>query len=277
MRYCEAYGALLDPYVDGELPDREAARVRDHLTECPGCRAYVEDALAIRAAFPGIEDVEVPEGFAEGVMSAVRSLEGPREAENPGSRGGTGYWKKLLLPLAACFVIVFAVWAGPATAGGRGAADTAAPAAVNGAAPAGGDAGAAPYAALPTAGGDAADSVTADSAPAEAPSSEEFAAAAPESAAAPEVRADNSGADGSEPQPWPQAIRITPDQAGELLEGMAYTVAEDGSRLYRLSAGEFGELLSALTEQGLMPESLAKQADPEAAPEEGYLVYLTEK
>lgn len=72
MKYCEEYAALLDPYVDGELSGEEAARVREHVAECSGCRTYVEGALAIRAAFPDVEETAVPEGFAEGVMAAVR-------------------------------------------------------------------------------------------------------------------------------------------------------------------------------------------------------------
>ena len=52
MKYCEEYAALLDLYVDGELSGEEAARVRAHLESCPSCQAYVDGALAIRAAFP---------------------------------------------------------------------------------------------------------------------------------------------------------------------------------------------------------------------------------
>ena len=72
MKYCEEYAALLDPYIDEELSGEEAARVRAHLEECPGCRAYTDAALAIRAAFPEIGETEVPAGFADGVMAAVR-------------------------------------------------------------------------------------------------------------------------------------------------------------------------------------------------------------
>ena len=70
MKYCEEFAALLDPYVDGELPLEEAARVRAHLAVCGGCRAYVQAALAIRDAFPDAEDTEMPEGFAETNFSA---------------------------------------------------------------------------------------------------------------------------------------------------------------------------------------------------------------
>ena len=60
MKYCEDFAALLDPFVDGELTPDEMARVQAHLDECPACRAYVDDVLAIRAAFPDVEDTELP-------------------------------------------------------------------------------------------------------------------------------------------------------------------------------------------------------------------------
>lgn len=70
MKYCDDHAALLDLYVDGELSPQEMAAVQAHLDECPGCRAYVDDALALRAAFPTVDETEVPDGFAESVMAA---------------------------------------------------------------------------------------------------------------------------------------------------------------------------------------------------------------
>ena len=97
MKYCEEYAALLDLYVDGELSGEEAARVRAHLESCPSCQAYVDGALAIRAAFPEAEETVVPEGFVQGVMAAVRAEEARSRARK------NGRWKQILLPLAACF------------------------------------------------------------------------------------------------------------------------------------------------------------------------------
>lgn len=92
MRYCEEYAALLDLYVDGELSPQESARVLEHLDGCPGCRAYVEDALAIRAAFGELEEAEPPEGFAAGVMAEIRAA---GEKEPPArERPDWKRWKK---------------------------------------------------------------------------------------------------------------------------------------------------------------------------------------
>lgn len=100
MKCCEEYGALLDLYVDGELEPREALRVRDHLEQCPTCQSYVDDAFAIRAAFPDVEDTEVPDGFAESVCAVIQA------ADTAPKRNRRRRWAKTLLPMAACCAIV---------------------------------------------------------------------------------------------------------------------------------------------------------------------------
>lgn len=102
MKYCDDYAALLDAYVDGELTAEEADRVRAHLAGCDSCRAYVETALVMRDAFPSAEDTPVPEGFAEGVMAAVRAQAAPRKRARR-------RWSRVLLPLAACCAVVLLV------------------------------------------------------------------------------------------------------------------------------------------------------------------------
>lgn len=102
MKYCEDYAALLDPYIDGELSPEDTARVREHLTMCGGCRAYVQAALLLRENFPEIEEAEVPDGFAESVMGAIRSGAAPQKKRRTP-------WAKVLLPLAACCAIVILV------------------------------------------------------------------------------------------------------------------------------------------------------------------------
>lgn len=99
MKYCDDHAALLDLFVDGELSPEEMAQVQAHLDTCPGCRAYVDDALALRAAFPDAEDTEVPAGFAEGVMSAIRAQAAPKKRKP----------SRLLAPLAACCAIVLLI------------------------------------------------------------------------------------------------------------------------------------------------------------------------
>lgn len=122
MKYCNDYVALLDLFVDGELTPAEMADVQAHLDTCPGCRAYVDDALALRAAFPDVEETVVPEGFAEGVMAAV-AASAPRSAKKKTR------WMQVAMPLAACLAVVIVLRNGPVAdrgMGGMGAAPAAA-------------------------------------------------------------------------------------------------------------------------------------------------------
>lgn len=90
--------ALLDAFVDGELTAAEMAEVQAHLTECPGCQAYVDDALAIRADFPTADSTELPADFTDHIMQAV--------AKTPQSRPKTQPWGKLAAAAACLAVIV---------------------------------------------------------------------------------------------------------------------------------------------------------------------------
>lgn len=300
MKYCEAYAALLDPYVDGELSGEEAERVRAHLKECPGCRAYVDGALAVRSAFPDVEETEVPEGFAQGVMAAVRELEGAKKTGN--AAAGRTRWGKILLPLAACFAIVLVIRYGPPQGAVRsGGADNAAPSA---AAPSGGfnaadSGGAVLYKAAPaesetSAANDAA------AAPQMGPEAPEppGGAADMDSAAVPRIAADAPAASdgyaaysgvqeeteegaavptaGSQPSAS-RAVRLTAAQAGELLADLPALLNESGVRCYQLTDGEFEALLEALAERDVVPEEAESAPELEALSEGYHLVYVTEE
>lgn len=90
--------ALLDAFVDGELTAAEMAEVQAHLAECPGCQAYVDDALAIRADFPTADSTELPADFTDHIMQAV--------AKTPQSRPKKQPWGKLTAAAACLAVIV---------------------------------------------------------------------------------------------------------------------------------------------------------------------------
>ncbi len=107
MNGCEDFLELLDSFLDGELPPDQMLRVQAHLDACPACRDYVDGALTLRAAFPSVEDADVPEGFAENVMEHVRA-----SALKPAALHRRR-WMSAVAALAACCAIVILLRFGP--------------------------------------------------------------------------------------------------------------------------------------------------------------------
>ena len=270
MKYCEQYAALLDLFVDGELAGAEMERVRAHLAECPGCQAYVDDALAIRAGFPDIEDTAVPEGFAEGVMERIREASARERKLVELRRRGIRRWMGTAAALAACCALVILVRTGPgkeaaAPAGGDGAAyDTAAIIEE-------GEAGIAPQAAPEATEAPAEEPLEEVPSPrsrtAEAYKSEQVLTAAPAAGAdlpAPAAAAPEAAMDDSAPEKT-DALYLTAEEAGDLLDGFDPVWESGGERRYELSAEAYRTLL----------EALGRPVDPVEAAEERFLVVVT--
>lgn len=221
MKYCDDYAALLDLYVDGELPPAEMAGVQAHLDTCPGCQAYVDDALAIRAAFPHAEDAEVPAGFAEGVMAAIR-------AQQPQAAPQKRKLSKILLPLAACCAIVLLV-RGVGFPGGsksESPADAAAP--------------------MMT------ESCVEEPAAQAEDGLYEYAQATAEERFAPQEAAKNALEDAA--SPYFAILTLPPDALEtELLADCTPVSEADGEKRYELSAGDCAVLLDQLDAAGIQP------------------------
>lgn len=261
MKYCEEYAALLDLFVDGELAPREMEQVRNHLAECPGCRAYVDDALAIRAGFPDVEDTVVPEGFAESVMERIRRPSaGDKKTAGP-QRRGFRRWMGTAAALAACCALVVLVRTGPA--GGNRAAVTA-----------GGDCGGTTlYNNEDRAAADTAEDEAEGIAPQMAPEPAMAAEAAKEGEVQPTARAAGiGGGDDQAPASCPEAapedrsaddaalkesavLYLTVEEAGDLLNNFTPAWENGKERRYELNAGEYRTLLEALGRQEELPET----------------------
>ena len=254
MKYCDEYAALLDLYVDGELSPAEMERVQDHLNTCPGCRAYVDDALAIRAAFPDVEEAEVPAGFAEGVMAAIRA-EAPAKTGRKPSR--KLFWKTAA-PLAACLAVIVLLqtrtWYGGKESAVMDAAQR-------------------PMVAAASAASETTESASDEAvaepeapAPAEAPAEDlqsrktadalqPQAAQAPMSAAAPaagtpQTFSAESYADAGDAASW---LTLTAEEAGSLLADFTPVEETETELRYELTAEELETLLAALSEAGIVP------------------------
>ena len=297
MKYCENYAALLDLYVDGELSPEDMDRVRAHLETCSGCRAYVDDALAIRAAFPDVEDTEVPTGFAESVMSAVQAAAQERPAAPQAKKR---HWGRVLLPLAACCAIVillhgvtgsknspveFATASSSATDTAttesesiaeteEAAAEAPAETPADGTA----DGGAAPETRVAFTTSDAGTGASVNDQASSKALPETGVVEVPAGAAVPEAQAEEPEEAGVEAASSVSAfatLRLTTAQAGDLLAEHAPVSDADGVLCYELSREDYDALLAALADNGVTPEPDEESAASDGAMADGFaLVYV---
>lgn len=103
MKSCETYAVALSALIDGELSDTERAEVLAHLEICQGCRDYFAELTVMHANLGEMEEFDVPEGFADGVMARLH------EAPAAKKRTPRAAW----LSLAACAAIVVFAVGGP--------------------------------------------------------------------------------------------------------------------------------------------------------------------
>ena len=300
MKYCEDCAALLDLYVDGELSPEDMDRVRAHLETCSGCRAYVDDALAIRAAFPDVEDTEVPTGFAESVMSAVQAAAQERPAAPQAKKR---HWGRVLLPLAACCAIVillhgvtgsknspveFATASSSATDTAttesesiaeteEAAAEAPAETPADGAA----DGGAAPETRVAFTTSDAGTGASVNDQASSKALPETGVVEAPAGAAVPEAQAaepEEFGVEAASSVSAFATLRLTTAQAGELLAEHAPVSDADGVLCYELSREDYDALLAALADNGVTPEPDEESAASDGAMADGFaLVYVADE
>ena len=300
MKYCEDCAALLDLYVDGELSPEDMDRVRAHLETCSGCRAYVDDALAIRAAFPDVEDTEVPAGFAGGVMSAVQAAAQERPAAPQAKKR---HWGRVLLPLAACCAIVillhgvtgsknspveFATASSSATDTAttesesiaeteEAAAEAPAETPADGAA----DGGAAPETRVAFTTSDAGTCASVNDQASSKALPETGVVEAPAGAAVPEAQAaepEEFGVEAASSVSAFATLRLTTAQAGELLAEHTPVSDADGVLCYELSREDYDALLAALADNGVTPEPDEESAASDGAMADGFaLVYVADE
>lgn len=98
---CDKYLELLALRLDGPLSVEEERALELHLNACPDCRAAGAQLAALQGAFPELEEMEVPEGFTQGVMDRIREEARPKVIplfKRPQVRALAG--------LAACLVLV---------------------------------------------------------------------------------------------------------------------------------------------------------------------------
>lgn len=261
MKTHEEFAALLDAFVDGELSPEEAKIVQEHLNTCPDCQAYVDDSLAIRAAFPSVEETEVPDGFAEGVMAAIRAQSTSTVFPQKKRRQP---WARILLPVAACFALVlvlktadFPMLDSKQERSQADATDPTEQRSPKSESP------------VPESPNDAADIMPAqmdEAAPAEPPAQGEQNTTPDVSVSAPETSAaEKFSQEQAPPSQDDRALTeprgtcfaqmlLTAEEAGTLLDGYTPIREVDSQTTYELTVQEYQTLLDGLEQAGISPQ-----------------------
>ena len=220
----------------------------------------------------------MPDGFAAGVMAAIRADAAPRKRRRP-------RWAKTLLPLAACCAIVVLAVSGLPRPSDTAVADNlesqaeiAAPA--EAAAPDADsseeDTAATAYAAQ--SGEDTADVPDSTVTATDLPKTD---AAAPHAQEQPSLTTDpkisivpreGTSAEEVVPETAPAtfavqspSLTLTAEEAGNLLDSYTPASESDGALVYELTAAEYTTLLQQLEQQGLVVAGAATAEEAEAA------------
>lgn len=114
----DEYKEKLSAFLDGELTDAERDDVLAHLETCAACQTYLAELTALRDALGDMEDVDVPEGFADGVLARLYEEKMPQKTKkrNP--------WRGIAT-LAACAAVVVLAVSNMPRMGGSGSTSSA--------------------------------------------------------------------------------------------------------------------------------------------------------
>lgn len=100
---CEAVIPLLAPYADGELDVARVAVVEQHLAQCPGCMARLDDSHALRVAIGRAPYHRAPDALRRAVPHPAG---GPDAAPAAAAKATRGFnLRHAVAALAACLLL----------------------------------------------------------------------------------------------------------------------------------------------------------------------------
>ncbi|MBE6659984.1 MAG: hypothetical protein E7605_01090 [Ruminococcaceae bacterium] len=109
---CEWVSQHLDAYLDGELNQARADKVRAHLDVCPACAAQAEEGREIRALIAACDDVAPDAALHDSIMRSVR--EQPRDERTKRARPSSVRARRIGGALiGVCLVVALMLLPGP--------------------------------------------------------------------------------------------------------------------------------------------------------------------
>lgn len=105
MLSCDDALELISAKLDGPLSEEEAARLEEHLSACPACRALADDLGTLHMELPGLA-AQPPAGLKQGVMERIRA------AKVTPFQGQRRQWRWRSLAFLAAVLAIVVIGAG---------------------------------------------------------------------------------------------------------------------------------------------------------------------
>lgn len=99
---CENVFELISASLDGELTEAEEAQLREHLAQCPACRALQEELAGLRENTQAALDAAAPAELKTAVLENLPAQKKPA--------GKVIYWKRWGAMAAAVALVALAAW-----------------------------------------------------------------------------------------------------------------------------------------------------------------------
>jgi anti-sigma factor RsiW len=74
---CREFVELVTDYLEGTLPEEERIRFEAHLTECDGCRGYLDDMRRLVGSLHELPEPPPDPATREALLRAYRDLREP--------------------------------------------------------------------------------------------------------------------------------------------------------------------------------------------------------
>ncbi len=69
---CQEFVALVTDYLEGALSPSEAARLDEHLSDCPGCRVYLEQMRQTIRTLGVLPQESIPADAKDALLTVFR-------------------------------------------------------------------------------------------------------------------------------------------------------------------------------------------------------------
>ena len=69
---CQELVELITDYLEAALPDRERARVEEHLAQCTGCRNYLDQMRRTIGVLGRLTEESIPTGVRDELLDIFR-------------------------------------------------------------------------------------------------------------------------------------------------------------------------------------------------------------